>query len=117
MALRVPLEWEGEHVLHRVRAGQSLQEIAAELESEPWRIIRDNGLLWTEWVAEGMTLRMRSVPKRPTFVVHRVSRGENLTMIARRYGTSVNSIQEANAMGRRTLIKIGERLRIPTLAE
>lgn len=117
MSLQLPLAWEGEHVVHQVRDGQSLDEIAAALESEPWRIIRDNGLFWSEAVEPGMTLLVRQVPKRPTFVTHRVSRGENLTMIARRYGTTVASIQQANGMGRSTLIKIGDRLRIPTLAE
>ena len=66
---------------------------------------------------DGMTLRVRRVPPRPKFVVHRVRRGENLTLIARRYSTSVASIQQANNMGRRTMIRVGESLRIPALAE
>jgi LysM repeat protein len=45
-----------------------------------------------------------------------VTRGENLGAIARRYGTSVSAIQSANSLGRRTLIRIGQQLRIPTIA-
>ena len=44
---------------------------------------------------------------------HRVQRGDTLAGIARRYGTTVRAIQAANDMGRRTVIQVGQRLRIP----
>jgi membrane-bound lytic murein transglycosylase D len=46
--------------------------------------------------------------------VHRVARGEVLSGLARRYRTTVPAIQRANGMERRTKIRVGERLRIPT---
>ncbi len=52
-------------------------------------------------------------PPVPRYLMHRVGRGENLTMLARRYGTSVSEIQRLNALGRRTAIRIGERLKVP----
>ena len=62
-----------------------------------------------------MFLRVRPAPPPKMAVqVHRVSRGENLTSIARRYATTVRAIQAANSLGRRTLIRIGQRLQIPT---
>ena len=45
---------------------------------------------------------------------HRVTRGETLSVLARRYDTTISAIQSANALGRRTLIRIGQQLRIPT---
>lgn len=53
-----------------------------------------------------------SLPKR-SFKVHRVKRGETLSHIARRYGTSVRKIARANNINRRHLIKVGQRLKIP----
>ncbi len=53
-----------------------------------------------------------SLPKR-SFKVHRVKRGETLSHIARRYGTSVRKIARANNINRRRLIKVGQRLKIP----
>lgn len=117
MSLRLPLEWDGDHVLHRVRDGENLASIAETLDSEPWRILRDNGLFLDERLRPGTLLRVREVPQPPEYVVHQVRSGENLTMIARRYGTTIGSIQNANGMGGRTLIRIGERLRVPTTAE
>jgi membrane-bound lytic murein transglycosylase D len=44
---------------------------------------------------------------------HRVSRGESLSTIARRHGTTVAALQRANRMGRRTVIHPGQLLRLP----
>lgn len=113
MVLRIPLQWEADHEVHRVASGDTIEHVAERLESSPWRIIRDNGLLWEESISEGMLLRVRRIPQRPQYVVHRVSSGENLTSIARRYGTTVSVIQQVNGMGSRTMIRIGEQLRVP----
>jgi membrane-bound lytic murein transglycosylase D len=44
---------------------------------------------------------------------HRVARGESLSTIARRHGTSVAAIQRVNNLGRGTVIQPGQVLRIP----
>ena len=62
-------------------------------------------------------LRVREVPKPPQYLTHRVSSGENLSRIASRYGTTIASIQAANGMGRGTMIRVGQQLRIPVAAE
>lgn len=112
MLLRLPLAWDGDHVTHRVAAGESVEEVAAMLESSPWRVMRDNALFDGELVT-GAVLRVRREPERPRYVDHTVRRGETLTAIAVSYDTSVRAIQDANSMGGRTLIRVGEQLRIP----
>ncbi len=44
---------------------------------------------------------------------HRVKKGETLGALAQRYGTTVRAIQEVNGMGRSTVIRVGQSLRIP----
>jgi membrane-bound lytic murein transglycosylase D len=51
-------------------------------------------------------------PARARPVRHTVRRGDTLSQIARRHGTSVSSIQRVNGMGKRTTIKPGEVLRL-----
>jgi LysM repeat protein len=45
--------------------------------------------------------------------VHRVRRGENLTLIARRFGTTPEAIASANDMGVNKLLQVGDHLIIP----
>ena len=112
--LRLPLEWTGKHEVYTVQAGDDLRTVAERLKSSPWRIIRDNNLFWDETLTPGMVLRVRPEAPKPTFATYRVQSGDTLSAIARRHGTSVRAIQVANNMTGRTLIRIGQRLRIPT---
>ena len=127
--LRVPLGWQDRHDEHRVEPGEDLATIAAAYRSTPWRIIRDNGLFEDERIEPGTVLKVRAqrggqaaraapaapppAPAAPTHVTHRVARGDTLGRLARRYGTTIRAIQAANDMGRRTVIRVGQRLRIP----
>lgn len=55
----------------------------------------------------------RYIPPEATFRYHTVRRGENVSLIAQRYGTSVSTIARANNLNRNYLIRAGQRLRIP----
>jgi LysM repeat protein len=114
--LRIPLEWTGKFNEHQVQAGEDLKQVAEQLASTPWRIIRDNGL-WDGQLTAGMTLKVRPEAPRPTFLTYRVSSGDTLGRIAARHGTSIRAIQSANGMGNNTVIRIGQRLRVPGASE
>ena len=111
--LRLPLAWEGDYEEYTVQAGDDLQAVADRLESTPWRIIRDNRLFRDERLTPGTVLRVRSEQPRATTITHTVARGDTLNGLARRYGTTVRAIQEANSMGRRTVIRVGQQVQIP----
>ena len=53
------------------------------------------------------------VPPKDMYTAHRVRRGETLSTIARRYGSSVNAIVRANNLRSRNRIRAGQRLKIP----
>jgi LysM repeat protein len=52
-------------------------------------------------------------PPKIEYVVHRVRRGETLSLLALRYRTSTEKIMEANNLRRGKLLRIGQRLKIP----
>lgn len=125
MDLRVPLAWEpdeeddddrdrGEVVEHTVADGDTIEGIRARYRrTSEWRILRDNHL-WDEQLPPvGNVITVTLEPQRPRYTDHTVRRGENLTIIANRYGTSVRAIQDANEMGSRTVIRVGQQLRVP----
>ena len=113
--LQLPLAWEGKHEEYTVQAGDDLKSVADKLDSTPWRIIRDNTLFWDNGLTPGTVLLVRPETPKPTFVTYSVQSGDTLGAIAHRYGTSVRAIQNANNMAGRTMIRIGQRLRIPTM--
>ena len=55
------------------------------------------------------------IPKeaRLIWIRHTVRQGETLSQLARRYGTSVKTLQDTNHMGRRTMLSIGSTMIIP----
>jgi membrane-bound lytic murein transglycosylase D len=53
-------------------------------------------------------------PPKVDYVQHRVRRGETLSLIALRYRTSVQKIREANNLRSGKLLRVGQRLKIPT---
>jgi len=53
-------------------------------------------------------------PPKTEYVVHRVRRGETLSLIALRYRTSIQRIIEANNMRSGRMLRVGQRLKIPT---
>jgi len=67
---------------------------------------------------EAVLAKLESVPvwKRPVveYTTHRVRSGETLSVIARRYGSSVSAIMRANGLRSANRIWPGQRLRIPS---
>lgn len=101
---------------YTVRAGETIGDVAARVNGDPWQLVRDNSL-WDEELEDGMVLRVRPAvrpePRVARVRVHTVRRGETLSALADRYNTSIAAIQIANALGRRTVVRIGQELRIP----
>ena len=112
--LQIPLAWKGKYNDYETKPGDTLGSVAKVMKSQPWRIIRDNNLFWDETLRPGVVLKVRPEPPKPTYITHRVTRGDTLGALARRYRTSVRAIQAANSLGRKTTIRIGQRLRVPT---
>lgn len=48
-----------------------------------------------------------------SYYYYRVRRGDNLSTIAARHGTSIRKLRSLNGMWRRSLIRVGQRLKVP----
>jgi membrane-bound lytic murein transglycosylase D len=62
------------------------------------------------------TRRTRSAVAKVAYVRHRVQKGQTLSHIAKKHGVSVDALRSANRLGRKTLLRIGQSLRVPVRA-
>lgn len=107
---------------HKVRRGDSLYRIASIYGTSVRRIKELNGLRRNR-IYIGQKLKVtgtKSQAKRTVasqsksstkYSSHRVRRGENLSLIARKYGMSVRSLKKLNRM-RSSKILVGQRLKV-----
>ncbi|MCK4297775.1 MAG: LysM peptidoglycan-binding domain-containing protein [Candidatus Marinimicrobia bacterium] len=57
--------------------------------------------------------KLPDIDKKPQWITHRVRRGQTLSYIARKYGTSISSLVAANSIRNKNQIKVGQKLQIP----
>lgn len=102
---------------HRVRRGETLSHIAKRYGVSVAALRTANGGMDPRRMRVGQTVRVpgaraiASTAESDRF--HRVSRGENLSVIAKRYGVSVRQLQRWNSMSG-SRIQPGQRLRVST---
>lgn len=124
------------YVNHRVRKGESLSKIARRYGSTTRLIMQANGLRSAHRIRVGQVLkippkggvgasmaasRSSKPPAQASSArssgsgsgIHRVRRGDTLSSIARRYGTSVSAVKQANNIRNVRSLQIGQSLKIP----
>ena len=110
---------------HTVRAGESLSVIAARA-GVSVRALRDLNRSISNQLRLGQVLRLPDSGKRvasanssakaaPSMATHVVTSGDNLWDIARHYHVSPEALAQANGITPRTVLKLGQKLRLPTV--
>jgi N-acetylmuramoyl-L-alanine amidase len=121
--LRVPVALTM-NATHTVSSGETLSDIAARYGTSVRALARVNRLRNENLIVEGAQLRVpgsgtaaSTSPSAPVSVMggaHAVSRGETLSSIALRYGTTVEALARANGIGNPNLVVAGTTLRVPS---
>jgi membrane-bound lytic murein transglycosylase D len=105
----------GKSETYKVRAGDTLWDIARRFGTTTSRLRAVNGLGRSSRIYPGQELLVEgNGNSSPGYIIHRVRRGESLSLIARKYRTSVNSIINANNISNPNQLHVGDRLKIYT---
>jgi len=114
--------------VHVVRDGENLTVIARRYGTTIGALVAANGIADPSYLQVGQHLTLRGAqvgpaatappaaavaPALPPPISHTVVAGENLTFIARHYGTSIDAIVAANAIADPSYLHVGQRLTIP----
>ena len=118
--LKIDLSRGGKHEELSVPTGASILDLADGNPAATWPLIRDTGL-FTQRLVAGQSVKRwigeRAKPdppkSRPTTTTYKVRKGDTLSAIARRFGTSVTHLKRLNNT-RSSRIYIGQTLRVPS---
>lgn len=118
--LVIPGSWtppSGPSFVYVVRPGDTLTAIAWRFGTSVTAIARLNGLVNPSYIYVGQRLQIpgsEPAPKPPTCGVwHVVQRGDTVSALALRYGTTVWAIVSANHLASANRIYVGQKLYIP----
>ena len=101
---------EDGYVYHVVRTGETLSEIAARFDVRVERLARLNNIQNVNLIYVGQLLR---IPVDDNFIAYVIRRGDTLYALARRYGTTVETLAELNRISDISRIIAGDTLFIP----
>ena len=107
---------------HKVRSGETLSKLARDYGVTVRSIQQSNKMGRSTMIRVGRTLviptaargdypAISDLPSGET-ITYRVRRGDNLSSIARRYGTSARAIAAASGISVRSTLRIGQRLTV-----
>lgn len=100
---------------HVVRRGDTLSGIAKRYGVSASSIARANGISMRKTLYPGdrLVIAGGSAASAPATTVHVVRRGDTLSGIAKRYGTSAKAIARASGISVRKMLHPGDRLQVP----
>jgi len=119
-------------VFYIVQNGDTLSEIAEQYDSTISELRKMNRLGKRSMIRAGMKLKVpkdeglpsevdaetaSAVVKNKSNLTHKVLPGENLNTIAQRYGISVQELKKANNLRKRSMIRAGSELVLPSRAK
>ncbi|UBM63584.1 LysM peptidoglycan-binding domain-containing protein [Candidatus Sulfidibacterium hydrothermale] len=97
-------------ITHTVLPGESLASIASRYGVSVGELMQLNGLTDNN-ISAGQTLIIKKLPASGTPQYHIVKPGENLYIIAKKYGINISKLRELNHLGNRPLT-VGQKLLI-----
>lgn len=100
--------------VYKVKPGDTLIEIAKKFKTTVSALEKLNGISRRKLIKVGDRLK---VPSDQIFQTYKVKPGDNLTSIALRFKTDVSTLKKINGIRRGNLIRVGEKLKVPSTGQ
>jgi membrane-bound lytic murein transglycosylase D len=105
----------GRLVVHEVTSGETVYSIARKYAASWQEVLRSNNLGEHDLIHPGQKLVIAgAAAPAEVDVVHTVAPGENVSIIAHRYGVPVEDVLRLNGISKTQLIHPGQKMKIPS---
>lgn len=98
---------------YKVSSGDTLSEIAARYNTSVAALKSQNDIASARSLRSGQKIKIPSGSK-SGHITHKVTRGQTVASIARKYNSSVNAIKAANNLANANSIRVGQVLKVPS---
>lgn len=107
-----------EYVYIRVRRGETLSQIARDYNTTVEKLVNLNNIQNPNLIFVNQTLKVPTIASggNNNYVEYVVRRGDTLNRLALEFGTTVDAIVNLNNIQNPNLIRVGQRLQIPKVA-
>lgn len=100
------------NITYTVKSGDTLSGIASKYNTTYQVLANYNGISNPDKISVGQVIKIPSSNTTSNIEYYTVKSGDNLSSIAKRYGTTVSQLQKWNNISNVNLIYIGQKLRI-----
>jgi membrane-bound lytic murein transglycosylase D len=100
--------------IYKVKPGDTLMEIAKRFKTTVSSLEKLNGITRRKLIKAGDRLK---VPSGQSFQTYQVKPGDNLSGIADRFKTDVSSLKKINGIKQGNLIRVGDKLKVPSAGQ
>ena len=107
---------QASYIVYEVQSGDSLSKIAQKYGTTVNAICAANGIVNANLIYAGDELKIPTTQKeesKPEYTKYKVARGDSLSKIAQKYGTTVAELCELNGIKNANLIYAGQILTVP----
>ncbi len=104
----------GKSFKHRIHRGETISLIAEQYGVSVNQILKSNGLRSNSIIRVGQKILIEESPWRTGENTHVIRKGESISTIALKYKVSIRRLLEANNLHRRSVIRAGKTLIIPS---
>lgn len=100
-----------EYITYKIKKGDTLSEIAQEYGTTVSTLARINNIKDVDKIYAGNTLKIPT--NNSSYIEYKIKRGDTLSEIAKKYGTTVKKLQSINGIKNANKIYAGDTIKIP----
>lgn len=116
--IRIPnveekVEEKKEDIIYTVKRGDTLSKIATKYNTTYQKLAEYNNIKNPSLISVGQQIKIPNTEVKKEDIIYTVVKGDSLSKIARKYGTTYKEIAKLNGISFPYIIRVGQKIKIP----